>query len=324
MIQAFRDRLINEPKIELIAPPPEKGCFEPPDSLIIPKEPCGHLGKLSGKELWNKITKDIAIRYKDQNIDYIVTAGSFATKAIRDAGLVKTLGAKGQIFIGITDPVKGGIVTSLDHRHENSDIAGVRYGTGGLDYGKEIASLFPSDQKLGFVYNKNTPQDVYVRRDLEILIGQGYKNFRFHEFPATHKIVPTDLGDPNSPNDAKEVYFAWYGLDNILNSVGGAELLRDKRVIPSTYAPENVKYAGIVVSVYDKKVGELGAEILLKNFYDPQKKLGHEPVGMPPFHTWLDCDTIRTKGIKLSPAVSKRTVTRDDTCTIDSQGVVLK
>ncbi|MFM6278511.1 MAG: hypothetical protein ACKN9K_09250, partial [Dolichospermum sp.] len=115
-----------------------------------------------------------------------------------------------------------------------------------------------------------------------------------------------------------------YGLDNILNSVGGAELLRDKWVIPSTYAPENVKYAGIVVSVYDKKVGELGAEILLKNFYHPQKKLGHEPVGMPPFHTWLDCKTIKDKGIKLSPAVSKPTPTRDDTCKVDSQGVVWK
>ncbi|MDB9307569.1 trypsin-like peptidase domain-containing protein [Aphanizomenon sp. CS-733/32] len=312
MIQAFRDRLINEPKIKLIAPPPEKGCLESPDSVKIPEEPCGHLGKLSGKELWNKITKDIAIRYKDQNIDYIVTAGSFATKAIRDADLVKKLGAKGQIFLGVTDPISSGIVTSLDNRYENSNIAGVRYGTGGLDYGKEIASLFPPDQKLVFVYDQDTPQDTYVAKDIDQLKNNGDDRFINRPFP--RPVEPTDLGDPKNPNDAKEVYFAWYGLDNILNSVGGAELLRDKWVIPSTYAPENVKYAGIVVSVYDKKVGELGAEILLKNFYHPEKKLGHEPVGMPPFHTWLDCQTIKDKGIKLSPAVSKRTTTRDDTC----------
>ncbi|MFM6350074.1 MAG: hypothetical protein ACKPFK_33785, partial [Dolichospermum sp.] len=131
-----------------------------------------------------------------------------------------------------------------------------------IDYGKEIAFLFPSDQKLVFVYNENTRQDTYVAEDLKKLIEQGYKNFELNPFPSTHPIVASDLGDPKNPNDKKKVYFAWYGLDNILNSVGGAELLRDKWVIPSTYAPENVKYAGIVVSVYDKKVGELGAEIL--------------------------------------------------------------
>ena len=299
MIQAFRDRLKSEPKIDFISPPPEKGEFKHPQSL-------------EGKLLWKKVTDDIAIRYKDEQIDYIVTAGTYATTAIRDANLVKKLGAKGQIFLGVTDPISSGIVTSLDNRHENSNIAGVRYGTGGLDYGKEIASLFPPDQKLVFVYDQDTPQDTYVAKDIDQLKNNGDDRFINRPFP--RPVEPNDLGDPKNPNDKKEVYFAWYGLDNILNSVGGAELLRDKWVIPSTYAPENVKYAGIVVSVYDKKVGELGAEILLKNFYHPEKKLGHEPVGMPPFHTWLDCQTIKDKGIKLSPAVSKPTATRDDTC----------
>jgi hypothetical protein len=256
--------------------------------------------------------RQLAIRYKRQNIDYLVTAGTYATKAIRDAGLVDKLGAKGQIFIGVTDPVRSGIVESLEDRKENSNIAGVRYGTGGIDFGKEIASLFPPNQSLVFVYDMGTPQDSYVAKDIDQLQQRGDRRFRIKPLP--HSVWPSDLGTPSSPNDKKEVYFAWYGLDNILNRTGGAALLRDKWVIPSTYAPENVDYAGIVVSVYDEKVGELAADILLKNFFHPEKKLGNEPVGRPPFHTWLNCDTIKRKGIVLSSAVAKPSPTRDDIC----------
>jgi len=299
MIQSFRDRLTRQPKIKLNAPPPQKGAFKPPESP-------------DGKKFWKGVTDDIAIRYKRQNIDYLVTAGTYATKAIRDAGLVDKLGAKGQIFIGVTDPVRSGIVASLEDRKENSNIAGVRYGTGGIDFGKEIASLFPPTQSLVFVYDMGTPQDSYVAKDIAQLKQRGDRRFRVKPLP--HSVGPSDLGTPSSLNDKKEVYFAWYGLDNILNRTGGAALLRDKWVIPSTYAPENVDYAGIVVSVYDEKVGELAADILLKNFFHPEKKLGNEPVGRPPFHTWLNCDTIKRKGIILSSAVAKPSPTRDDIC----------
>ena len=56
--------------------------------------------------------------------------------------------------------------------------------------------------------------------------------------------------------------------------------------MPSFYSPEILQAAGIVVSVDDQKVGGLGADILLKNYLDANKKLGNEPVAMPSFKIW--------------------------------------
>ena len=228
----------------------------------------------------------------------MVTVGTFASIAVRKFNLVKELDAKGLIFLGVTDPVRAGLVKSIDGRHEDSEIAGARYGSGGIDYGKTLGSLFRPEQKLVFVYDKRTPQDTYVASDITYLKETNGDN-RFELRGLERPVESGDLGDPNSPNDTHEIYFAWYGLDDILSDIGGIEILKEKRVTPSTYSPEILQAAGIVVSVDDQKVGELGADILLKNYLDANKKLGDEPVAMPPFKIWTDCDTINRKGIKL-------------------------
>lgn len=301
IIASFLERLKKESKVRVHAPPAYDGAFIPPRSR-------------EGQMKWKEITDDIRARYRDKDIDYVVTAGTFASTAIMDAGIINDLHAKGLIFLGVTDPVRAGLVKSLDQRHENTKIAGVRYGSGGDQYGKEIASLFPREQKLVFVYDENTPQDTYVASDLNYLKQNGYDQFEIRPF--NRPVDPNDLGDPYGPNDTQEIYFAWYGLDNMLRKPGGVTALKVKWVIPSTYTEENKKDAGIVVSVDDQKVGELGADILLNNYFNPSYNLGDEPVAAPPFKTWLDCKTIHRKGILLAPETAKPNPTREDTCPV--------
>ncbi len=301
IIDSFLGRLKEENKVSVHAPPAYDGAFIPPRSI-------------EGQMKWKEITDDIRSRYRDKDIDYLVAAGTFASTAIMDADLINALHAKGLIFLGVTDPVKAGLVKSIDQRYEDSRIAGVRYGMGGYEYGKAIASLFPPEQKLVFVYDENTPQDSYVASDLNYLKQNGYDQFVIRPF--NRPVEPNDLGDPNGPNDTQEIYFAWYGLDNMLRKPGGVAALKEKWVIPSTYTVENKKDAGIVVSVDDQKIGELGADILLKNYLNPNHKLGYEPVVTPPFKAWFDCETIHRKGMRLAPEVPNPSLIREDTCSV--------
>jgi hypothetical protein len=122
-----------------------------------------------GEKKWKVFINNIYATYAGQHVDYVVTVGTFASIAVRKFDLVKELDAKGLIFLGVTDPVRAGLVKSIDGRHEESEVAGSRYGSGGIDYGKTLGSLFRPEQKLVFVYDKRTPQDTYVASDIAYL-----------------------------------------------------------------------------------------------------------------------------------------------------------
>jgi len=268
---------------------------------------------------WQKKIDKIIQRTFSHKVDYLVTVGTNVTIAIRDAKLADKFNAKGVIFLGLTDPVKAGIVKSLNDRHEDNKITGVRYGSDNEDdYGKTIGALFPPQQKLVFVYNKNTIQDVYVDQNLSKL-KEKTNDVRFESRPKDGDISLNDL-TAKQASDPQEVYFAWYGLDNVLRDNekdDGLAALKTKWVIPSTYSTDNLEKAGVVVSVSDQEIGRLGAEIIFKSYLNPDLKLGEEPVATTPFVAWLDCEVIRQNkaGLRLAtPIPETAKITNKDAC----------
>ena len=278
---------------------------------------------------WAKSIEHIIERTPSRKVDYFITLGTFVTKAIRDNNFIEKYKAKGVVFLGVTDPVNSKLVDKLENlgkdieiKDVNKNITGVRYGAAGEeDYGNTIGSIFPPDQKLVFVFDEVTyPQDGFVADHLKKLINKD-KRFELRE-KDSKKYGLINLNDlnPKQPNDPPEVYFAWYGLDNILrdNVKGdGLAALNTKWVIPSTYSTDNLDRAGIIVSVSDQEVGRLGAEIIFKSYRNPKLELGHEPVATTPFLIWLDCEVIRHRkeGLRLATPLPNATEIRNkDAC----------
>jgi hypothetical protein len=249
-----------------------------------------------GKPKWNQLMADIRERYAGTRVDYLVGVGSFASIALKNSGLADALHADGMIFVGITDPVGAGLVSSLSNRRDKEPVAVVRYGRGGQKYGEYLASMFPKGQKLVFVYQQGgPPQDEYMAGELNRVPG-------ISAYPYVGELNPDDLSDPDA------IYFAWYGFDNLLSDAGqgGAALLKRKKVVPSTCTKENVDLAGIVVSVNDVAVGSAGAEtmwqaIKAKHIDNTPIKLGERDVTEVDYQAWVNRATVKRKGIHLIP-----------------------
>jgi len=248
---------------------------------VSPREP-------AGKQVWDRQAENILRLYS--KVDYLLSVGTFASVAMKDHDLASALGAKGQIFLGVTDPVGARLVEDLKPRAESTNIAGVRYGRGGEAFGQYLSGLFPADRKLVFVREESTPQDRYMAQELA-RVG------RITDYAYAGNLDVTALDDPDA------VYFAWYGFDNVLADEGGdAALLLDMKVVPSTCTEELLHGAGIVVSVNDYEVGASGADLMLEAILDDDARLGHFDVVDVDFQHWIDWETVQRKGIKLKVA----------------------
>lgn len=267
-----------------------------------------------GRKAWDDVISSIRTTYKSGEIDYFATLGSFASIAIKDSGLLYELGAKGLIFLGVTDPQRAGLVG-------HPKVAGVRYGTGGVDYGKKVAELFPDDQKLVFIYqseegniqDKGIAADLDLLNDLFVKTKPAARQPRFEIRPLNKLIEIEDLAkaDPAAPAQS-EVYFAWYGLDNILSKQNLSALTDPNLwIIPSTYSVRNFRAAGLIVSVDDSMVGQFGAEIILKHVDDPRINLDQMPVRSPSFRVWINRPRVAAKGIKLLESALTRNAAGD-------------
>lgn len=255
-----------------------------------------------GAKTWNDVTADIRATYAPGSVDYFITLGTFASQAVKTSKLIYEIGAKGLIYLGVTDPKKADLVG-------NFKITGVRYGTGGIDFGRRIDELFLPDQNLVFIYQKQEGniQDQSIASDLLALNNEFAKDpkrkkdrFVVRPIEGLIDVAKLNEADPSAPT-ASEVYFAWYGLDNILALENRSSLENTNLwIVPSTYSPKNIKLAGVVVSVNDAEVGRLGADIVLHHLEHPDD-LGRHPIVSPPFHVWLKLDTLARKGMKLAP-----------------------
>lgn len=302
--KGFLDRLrgqLGDQGIELIERP-----------LIVPrfKDTYASPKSEAGRQIWKDIIEDIIHTYSPGEIDYFVTLGTFATTALTESEILHYLNPKGLIYLGVTDPQRSGFVGI-------AKVAGVKYGTGGMDYGKTIAELFPDNQRLVFIYQSTEEniQDLSIAaalNDLNAEIEKTNANARkprFEIHPINKLIEIGDLEEANPDNPSESaVYFAWYGLDNILSLENRTSLEREKLwIIPSTYSPRNFRAAGLIVSVDDAEVGKLGADIVLKHLSHPTLDLAKEPIQTPGFRVWINRETLKKKRLRLLDKAYDRT-----------------
>jgi len=253
---------------------------------------------------WDALLHGVENEFAHKEISYFVTLGTHATNAVLQEGLMEKYGAC-LIYLGVSDPVKAGFVNKRD-------VAGVQYGTGGRDYGVMIDNLFEHNQNLVFLYNAGVIQDQFVSEELRILNeefamapdSQRRKpRFSLDQRPNETPIALADIQAADRSQPAvSPIYFAWYGLDNILGDADNEPEFASGRywVVPSTYSTINLKNAGIVVSVDDGLIGEMGADILLRKIDDPQLDLSQHPIIRPTFRTWICRRTIEMNGMDQS------------------------
>ena len=245
--------------------------------------------------------KDIEFKKTRQKVDFFVTLGTYSTQAVMRDGILGRFNSQ-LIYLGVTDP-------EYVHFKGNPDTAGVQYGTGGEDYGQMMDALFKPKQRLVFLFNQGTQQDEIFSRNL-IELNEKFASDavsmrrapRF-EFDIKPRGVDIELFHIQKPDEANPfespIYFAWYGLDIILGKNGNCAEISEKKlwVVPSTYSTANLNAAGVIVSVVDEHVGELGADIVLKKIDDPQLDLAQMPVMQTPFRTWICRNTVNQNGM---------------------------
>jgi hypothetical protein len=247
--------------------------------------------------IWEALMHKIADTHKQ--IDFFATLGTHATKAVIKSGLLSDADTKGLVYLGVTAPTTSGLV-------KIPKVAGVQYGSGPIAYGEALDSVFKPDQKLVFLYNLGVEQDEAVRKGLEELnermaaAGGPSKRFKFDAKPheTNIEIGDIDLPDPENPSQSP-IYFAWYGLDNILSLVENYGIIRDKHlwVVPSTYSPKYLEHAGVVISVRDDAIGKMGAGILVRKLDHANEALDQYEVVTTPFIKWIHRSTIRANGL---------------------------
>ncbi|MBC7979033.1 MAG: hypothetical protein H7Y36_00550 [Armatimonadetes bacterium] len=247
--------------------------------------------------VWDSLM--LKIHESHKQIDYFATLGTHATKAVIKSGLLSEADTKGLVYLGVTEPRTSGLINI-------PKVAGVQYGPGPVAYGDALDSVFKPDQNLVFLYNLGVEQDEAVREGLEKLnqrmreAGGPPERFKFTAKPHETVIEIADIALPDPANPSQSpIYFAWYGLDNILSLVENYGIIRHKHlwVVPSTYSPKNLEHAGIVISVVDDSVGKLGAGILMRKLDHPNEALDQYDVVAPPFIKWIHRSTIRANGL---------------------------
>lgn len=135
-----------------------------------------------GKDRENDaVFKSLLKKFPDKP-DYLVTIGT----QVSEFAVENYLNDIPIIFIGVTDPVKSGLVKTLDKDHKRGNIAGVVYGVPAQMYLDFYAQAFPG-KTFGYIYNSNYHQDVIFR---DKILGLASKME-----PPVH-VVPIEVNRP--------------------------------------------------------------------------------------------------------------------------------
>jgi hypothetical protein len=249
-----------------------------------------------GRAEWDTWSNNIKQIYASSHLSYLVTVGSYASTALHDRDTAR-VAKGGQFFLGVTDPIQTSkLVSGFGAKRKEGNITGVRYGTGGEAFGRCVAALFPENQALVFVHDQSSVQDKYMSVAFSSL--RSSRDIHIDELALTQPLRLSDLSDQDA------IYFSWYSFDNMLADVGNPVIadLHERKVVPSTYTPENLEYAGVIVSVDDGSVGIKGAELMLRAVLGPVA-LGDLPVESVPFLYWVNKETAFRKKIGFAPKI---------------------
>lgn len=280
--------------------------------------PANFLQTEAQKAQWRAEIARVADRHAHGiELDYIVTIGSLATRAVKNFGADKLFRRharrdRGVIGIGLTDPIQLGFVVG-ESPGGASGHAAVQYGSGAPDWGRRVSDLFlnaddPRSSRPIFIYDGEYPQDVWVAKALALspLVED---RIRIQHIPERALRVSDLAGDGT-------VYFAWYALDALVEK--DLAQLREKTIVPSTFNEVNLATFGVVVSVKDQEVGQAGADIIATAVLEG-KPLHEFDVAKPSFYTWIDCKVVKSRMMRLSSTLrwDSRIILRpedDDSC----------
>lgn len=107
--------------------------------------------EVSSREKNGDVLKELFGRFSKPP-DYLITIGTGVTEYARTNVTVPL------VFIGVTDPIKSGIVASLSASKDRGNIAGTTYGVNATEYWRILTNAFPG-KTFGFVLNDDYNQD---------------------------------------------------------------------------------------------------------------------------------------------------------------------
>jgi ABC-type uncharacterized transport system substrate-binding protein len=243
---------------------------------------------------WEDWCRIIDRRAGDTGFDYFVTAGTQASCALRDH-LAAKFGERPFIFLGVTDPVRSGLVASLTDRQEDAEVAGVGYGPGMGQLALRIRKAFP-DRRLAYVFCNRFPQDK--------LAAEALRDLGLYRDGTLKIVETTTLPTARELEDEAAVYFSWYTFELLYERAEGIDLLSRRLVVATTRG--NVRGPGLAaigVGGDDKTIGQTGADIVLQHLRKPDLRLGTLDVIVPKLHVWINDRTARELGVELGSDV---------------------
>jgi len=105
-----------------------------------------------------QIFETLLNKFPDKKVDYLVTIGTQASEYAKK----HYFGTFPLVFIGVTDPIRSGLIERYEADRNRGNIAGIVYGVPLEAYLGFFQRAFPG-KKFGFVYNANFHQDIYLR-----------------------------------------------------------------------------------------------------------------------------------------------------------------
>ncbi len=195
------------------------------------------------------------------------------------------------LFLGATSPLRMGLVEGLQHRDDERLVAGVGYNDGEVDgivqrmvrrlLTEEFFERNPGlrrEPKLTFTYSANFEQDRHQAASL-----------RSTEAHRAGLIEVRERSDLPGPEDLEEdrLHFGWFTFEVMFQEDSSTrDLLRSRKVVATTRANVRNGWAAIGVSVDDREIGRMGADLLVRHL-DDGEPLGRMPVQSPPVRHWI-------------------------------------
>ena len=231
--------------------------------------------------------------FGSQPYDYYVSIGtpaSLAMKAYLDSNKITN---KKFIFLGVTDPVACGLVTSLEFRSDNDNIGGVAYCGNFELLPARIHQIFP-DRKLIYIYNSLYPQDEQLANQLQNRLSKTFIR------DGTLSILKLNRNPIVSDFTNKEaIYFSWGTLESLFDTNWGDVLSKIPYIVSTTKTHAERGLVPFAVSTSDEEIGNKGADLLIDNL-TKKTNLGSSNIYVPIWRVYYNCKMAEKKGISLT------------------------
>lgn len=217
---------------------------------------------------------------ESRTFDYYIAIGTSAAVGLKLYMEKHKIYKKKFIFLGVTDPVKSGLVSTHSERNDDSNITGVAYCGSAENLPLKIREFYPNDT-LVYIYNDINLQDEQIASHL-----------RGIQLERDHKLIikRLDHTDPTMADfaDSTKVYFSWLTLENYF-STEKVEVIRNiKKVVSTTQAHAELGLLPLAVSTSDEEIGKSGADLIMRSLKDPDKNLGKFDVVIPKWRSYVN------------------------------------